>query len=418
MAEGIRITDLARPRLTAAARELLAAVTEDMVVLEPEAILDLARRQTGLDDFGAEDFKPRLALACACYLEDEGLSTMGRLTAFSVLLRSAVQRLRFEALWRTHPDVAAVRLERPIIIAGLPRTGTTHLLNLIAADTRLRSLRYWEAVEPFPDPTEKVAPGAEDPRIQRCRDEFALRDTIMPYFKNMHEMLPDHIHEEAELMMLDFSSQFVETLGLLPRWRDDYLQRDQTPHYRYMKRVMQALQWRRGPERWIMKSPQHIEQLPALRDTFPDATYVITHRDPVSVTTSLLTLMAYTGRIGRDPVRPREIADYWVDRFERMLMACVRDIDCLPPEQTIHVRFDDFMADNLGTVDKIYALANQPLTPDVRQGMETYIDTNPRGKHGQVRYDLQGDFGITPTELYRRFKTYMDRFEVAQEQQG
>jgi hypothetical protein len=415
MTMGIRITDLAAPQLNDAARSLMGSVTEDMVVLDAEGILAVAREQTGLDDFGDMEFVERLRLCCQAYRDDTDLNTMGRLTCATVLIRSAVQRLRHEQLWRQHPEIAEVEISRPIIIAGLPRTGTTHLLNLISADSRLRSLQYWESLEPFPAPGEPVSGDDDDPRIQRCIDEFAFRDQIMPYFKNMHEMTPRHIHEEAELQMLDFSTQFVETMALVPEWRDYYLAHDQTPHYRYMKRTQQALQWLRGPERWIMKSPQHVEHLPAVHRVFPDATYVVTHRDPVSVVTSLCTMICYAGRIGREPVRPREIATYWIDRTETMLNACVRDVEQLPAEQVVHVHFKDFMADDMGTIARIYERAGHPLTEDVAAAMRSYIAANPRGKHGQILYDVEADFGYNPDELYQRFRNYTDYFNVSLE---
>ena len=327
-----------------------------------------------------------------------------------------MQRLRHEALWRDNPEIGDVEVSRPIIIAGLPRTGTTHLLNLISVDSRLRSLQYWESLEPFPAPGEPVSGDDNDPRIQRCIDEFAFRDQIMPYFKNMHEMLPRHIHEEAELQMLDYSTQFIETMALLPAWRDYYLDHDQTPHYRYMKRAQQALQWLRGPDRWIMKSPQHVEHLPAVHRVFPDATYVVTHRDPVSVVTSLCTMIAYSGRIGRDPVKPKEIGAYWIDRTETMLNACVRDVEKLPPEQVVHVHFRDFMADDIGTIERIYGTAGHPLTGDVRSAMLQYVSDNPRGKHGQVLYDVEEDFGVSRDQLYERFSDYTNYFNVSLEQ--
>jgi len=415
MADAIRIDDLASPGYTPAARELLDAVTEDMVVLDPEAIMAVAAEQAGLNDFGSLDFVERLQLICDAYKADTELSTMGRITVSTVLVRNAVQRLRHEALWQAHPEIADTRIESPIVIAGLPRTGTTHMVNLISNDHRLRSLQYWESLEPFPAQGEPTTGDDADPRIQRCIDEFEFRDLIMPYFKNMHEMLPRHIHEEAELQMLDFSGQFAETMGLLPSWRDYYLAHDQTPHYQYMKRVMQALQWQRGPDKWVMKSPQHVEQFVALRNTFPDATYVVTHRDPVAIMVSLVTMISYAGRIGRDPVEPGKIAAYWIDRFERMLNSCMQHADSLPPQQTIHVRFSDFMADDMGAIERIYELASHEMTSEVRDAMVAYIRDNPRGKHGQITYDLEGDFGVNREDVYARCAPYMERFGIERE---
>lgn len=415
MAENIRITDLEHPRLTQAAQELLAAVTEEMVVLDPKGIMAVASQQTGLSDFGCLDFLERVQVICDGYKADHDLTTMGRLTASTVLIRNAVQRLRHEALWKENPGIAQTKIHRPIIIAGLPRTGTTHMLNLIAMDHRLRSLQYWESLEPFPAAGEPTSGDDNDPRIQRCIDEFAFRDQIMPYFKNMHEMLPRHIHEEAELQMLDFAGQFAETMGILPCWQKYHLSHDQTPHYEYMKRVLQALQWQRGPERWIMKSPQHIEQLLPLSRTFPDAIYVITHRDPVAVMESLCTMIVYAGRMGRAPVNPHKIASYWMGRFAKMLDNCLRDAACLPAANTIHIRFADFMADDLGTIRRIYDLADHTLTADIEKAMRGYIKDNPRGKHGRIIYDLEGDFGIDREELYGLYAPYMEKFGVQRE---
>lgn len=415
MSEKIRITDLATPELTQAAKDLMGAVTEDMVILDPQGIMAAASQQAGLSDFGQMDFVERLQLICDAYNADTELTTMGRLTASTVLIRSCVQRLRHEALWREHPEISATRIDRPIIIAGLPRTGTTHMVNLIANDHRLRSLQYWESLEPFPAEGESVSGDDNDPRIQRCIDEFAFRDQIMPYFKSMHEMLPRHIHEEAELQMLDFSTQFIESMAILPAWRDYYLSRDQTPHYEYMKRIMQALQWQRGPDRWIMKSPQHVEHLVPLANTFPDATFVITHRDPVSIIVSLCTMIVYAARLGRDPVDVHKIADYWSARVATMLDSCLANASSLPGSSTVHVRFSDFMADDMGTIERIYAMADHPFTDHIRQAMTGYLKDNVRGKHGQIVYDLEGDFGIDREALYERFTPYMQRFDIQRE---
>jgi hypothetical protein len=234
----------------------------------------------------------------------------------------------------------------------------------------------------------------------------------MPLIVAMHDMPPEHIHEEIELEELDFASYLLEWLCRPARWRDHYLALDQRPHYAYMKRVLQALTWLRGPSRWVLKSPQHLEQLPALLDVFPDATVVITHRDPVSVLRSTLTMLGYGDRVRRTHIDLAGLADYWTLRVEKLLSACVRDRERLPPAQTIDVPFHEFMADDLGMVARIYAKAGLPMTPAARAALAAYGSANPRGKHGQVRYDLKGDFGLEPGELRRRFGAYLSRFPV------
>jgi hypothetical protein len=201
----------------------------------------------------------------------------------------------------------------------------------------------------------------------------------------------------------------------VPRWRDYYFAHDQTPHYAYLKRVLQALQWLRGPDRWILKSPQHMEQLGPLIDTFPDATVVITHRDPVSVIASAVTMLVYGDRVRRTRVDPPAVAAYWVDRVEHLLRACARDRARVPEGRSIDVWFHEFMADDVGTVERIYALADLEMTPEARAALETFLRENPRGKHGRIVYDLERDFGLDGESLRRKFDFYFERFGVALE---
>ena len=190
---------------------------------------------------------------------------------------------------------------------------------------------------------------------------LSFLDAALPYFKRMHEMTVDHTHEEIQLLAIDFSTMLFETTAPMPMWRDDYLARDQRPSYAYLRKILQVLQWLRGGTRWVLKSPQHLEQFPALVETFPDATFVVTHRDPVSVTASMVTMLAYTARLTRDRVDVEGIGHYWADRLERMLGRCAAERDVLPADQTIDVHFDEFMADDLAMVGRVYELAGQPL---------------------------------------------------------
>jgi len=410
--EEIRIADLAAPEYTPLQRAAIEAAAQFSVSLTVEAVLDAARAETGLSDFGSDDFRERLSVWLESLEEDEGLSAGGRIGNFRDAVRYASQRLRFEDLLRRHPEIDEVEIDRPILIAGLPRSGTTHLVNLISADRRLRSLPYWESLEPIPSLRE--GPGADglDRRFLRCREAWERTERLTPLLKAMHPMPPEHVHEEIELQGLDFSTYVFEWKARIPRWRDYYLAHDQRPHYAYLKRVLKALTWMRGPSRWILKSPQHLEQLVPLHETFPDATIVVTHRDPVSVIASNVTMLAYGARMGRSSVDPPAIASYWIDRIERLLRACVRDRDRIPRERSLDCRFHEFMADDVAMVERIYRLADLEMTPGARRALDDYMAANPRGKHGRIVYDLKADFGVDPDELRERFGFYVERFGV------
>ncbi len=415
--ETIRITDLAQPQLSAAQSGALAYAATLQIELNRDSILQEAALATGLQDFGPLDFTPRFDLLCEEWSADGGLTNLGRLSLRNKLLQHARSRLLIHDVLKRHPEIHAIDIQAPIIVAGLPRSGTTHLLNLMAADTRLRALPLWESYEPVPLPGEQLLPSGVNPRYQRCGDQWQMMQSLTPLLAAMHPMNPDHIHEELELMGPDFASYNYEWLSVSPRWRDHYYASDQTPHYEYMKTVLKILTWQDGDHtgantRWVLKCPQHLEQLGVLHTVFPDAMVAMTHRDPVSVIQSAITMLAYGQRINRQQVDLDGLLHYWTDRIERLLRACVRDRAEVPAQQSIDVLFHDFMADDLGMVEKIYARANLSVTALARQQLQSFVDEHPRGKEGQVVYDLRGDFGVTPAQLRARFGFYFERFPV------
>jgi hypothetical protein len=412
----IALDDLAEPRFTVDAQAILKLMTEAGadVSLRTDALMAAAVDQTGLDDFGSDDFVGRLDILCGA-LRDEARLDQAGLFAQSTLVTGLLRnRLLLEDLIRRHPEILEEEVARPIVICGLPRTGTTHLHNLLSADRELRSLPYWESLEPVLAEAERPADGGVDPRRERTELSLSVLDVVMPEFKRMHEMTVDHVHEEIQLLAIDFSTMLFETIAPMPAWRDDYLTRDQRPSYAYLKRILQAMQWLRGGTRWVLKSPQHLEQFPALVDAFPDATFIVTHRDPVSVTASMITMLAYSARVGHQQVDLPWIGRYWADRLEQMLRACVRDRDALPADQSMDMRFDQFMADDMAMVRRIYELAGQPITGTAETAMTAFMADHPRGRHGGVLYDL-AQFGLDGKQLRESMAFYIERFGISEE---
>ena len=289
------------------------------------------------------------------------LSASGVVSWYSQLLQFLKNRLLIQALLTRHPEINDIRIERPIIICGLPRTGTTHLHNLIGSDPGLRSLPYWESLEPVLADHERPEPGG---LTCLARTGFALDvlNAASPYFNRMHEMTVDHVHEEIQLLAVDISTMLFETQALLPTWRDFFKGEDQTPSYEYLRTILKVLQWLRGGERWVLKSPQHLEQFGPLVSTFPDATFVITHQDPSSVTVSMSTMVAYTSRMSVEHIDPRAIGAYWSAWVEDLFRACTDDRDLLPAGRSLDLLFHDFMADDMATVERVYEVAGQPFT--------------------------------------------------------
>jgi len=412
MASKIRITDLGSPELSpmqTAAIDHCERLTIDM---SSATILEEACKRTGLRDFGSMEFVTRLDM----WLEEAGgdpdRRNVGRLSLRNACVRYASNRLLINDLLARHPEIHDIEIRRPIIIVGLPRTGTTNLVNLLSADDSLRSMPLWESYEPVARRGEGPGPDGVDPRFERCQREWDAMQMMSPLVQYMHPMNPDHVHEELELMLPDFSSYNLEWIARVPKWRDFYVTQDQTPHYEYMKTVLKVLTWFRPRDRWILKSPQHLEQLGPLMRVFPDAHVVMTHRDPVAVVQSAATMTCYAARMSYRTIDPGWYADYWTDRVGRLLAAAVRDLDVVPSSQRFDCHFKDFVADEMAMVREVFQWAGHTLSDRAAREIGARIEKRETQPEPTIAYDLRADFGRTPDEVRTGFGAYIDRFDV------
>ncbi|HET9628336.1 MAG TPA: sulfotransferase [Novosphingobium sp.] len=405
--EKVRIEDLKNPVRSELQLQALAYGEANPVTLTPQAVLAAAEAATGLSDYGADDFRPRLKLWLECCDADEGMSGSSRIGIFNQAVNYAVQRLYLEDFIRRHPEVEQVDIDRPLVVAGLPRSGTTYTLALLAGDPRLRSLPHWEGVRPIAEPY--IVDG-KDTRHELCEAEWNQQDALLPMMKLVHEFAPDHVTEDIELQGMDFGGYYIEWTARVPAWRDFQFATDRTPWLRYIRRAMQALTFQKGPNRWVTKCPQHMEQMKEVMAALPGAFIVLNHRDPVASIQSAITSMGYTSRITRKRIDLDEIAEYWIDRYERLLRSCVRDRDAVPADRVYDLYFNRLMDDPIGQLEAIYRKADMPFDEQTRAAFEATIAANQRGKHGQLVYNLRGDFGLNPNDIRDRFAFYFERF--------
>lgn len=412
----VDLSDLTTPVLTEVQRNILAYTEAHPVDLDCDRMLAEAVAQAGAEDLADDGgLQERLAAYVGAIEDDTGLRQLTRRTLRQRIVRLLRNRLSLTDLLKRYPEITAIEIGRPLIVVGMPRSGTTHLVNLIAADPRRRALPYWESQEPIPARGQGPDSAGVDPRYARAKAEHDALMASAPYVAAMHDQYPEAIEEEVELLDLDLAAYVLEWHARVPSWRDTYLGLDHYRHYRYLRTVLQALTFLRGPQTWVLKSPQHAEQLGPLLATFPDATVAFTHRDPVAVIQSAATMMAYSDRLRRNSIEPQWLIEYWADRVHRLLSACVRDRDLVPADRSIDIGFHQLNGDEMSQLRALYELAGVDIPRRVDERFRSYIDANPRGKKGRIRYDLTGHFGVTPRELRSRFDFYFDRFDVRPE---
>lgn len=406
----VRIDDLREPVRTPEQQAVYDIGASMSVDLGFDGIVSEARRATGLERIADATVYDRLRAQIAAVEADDGLSGIGRYIVRQRFVTLLSARLRFEDFVRRYPEALEVELEPPVIVVGLPRSGTTHLVNLLAADARFRSMPWWEVQEPTPVIGDMPGRDGIDPRWSRAQAVHEMTMATSPIVALMHDRPPHSIEEDCELNDLDFCSYTLEWHARVPQWRDHYLALDQRVHYEFLRQELQVLSHLRGPRRWVLKTPQHLEQLGPLLHTFPDATIAFTLRDPVAVLQSAITMLAYGDRNRRRTVAPDELSAYWIERIEMLLRAAVRDAHLIPADRRVDVEFGEFMADDLAMAERIIAASGLEITEAAHAQLGAYVASNPRGKDGRIVYDLRADFHLDPDALYERFAFYFEAF--------
>jgi hypothetical protein len=391
---------------------LLERVGRRPIDLSEPALLEAARRATGLDDFGEPWFREGLRALLASYEEGGHLTTFGRLRARNECIRLLANRLRIEDDRRRFPEIARERIAAPIFIVGLPRTGTTLLHHLLAQDPAHRVLAVWEVLAPSPPPRRETRD--TDPR--RAAAERSLRrfERLAPEFAAIHPIHASGPEECVNLFNLCFASMQFETASDVPTYAAWLERQDLRAAYAYYRELLKLLQWRCPAERWVLKSPAHLFALDALLETFPDACVVQTHRDPLRVLPSQCSLVAHLRVLGEKRVEPqaigREVPATFARGVERAMAVRARTGE----ERFTDVHYRELVRDPLAAVRAIYERFGLRLEPRAEAAMKSWLAANPQGKHGAHRYTLE-QFGLDAAIESRRFAAYRERFRIAVE---
>jgi hypothetical protein len=377
--------------------------------LDIETMQKAARRRAGLVDFGAWPIEEPLSRLMRAYRDEAALTTLGRVTVRELIVSLLENLLHLEAERARLPGIADRRIEAPVFIIGLPRTGTTLLHGLMSEDSDNRVPRTWEVMFPaaFPNTEQGI-----DAARKLTASRLAWANRLAPQFKTIHPIAPDLPQECIAITAQVFMSIQFHTTHDVPSYETWFEQHSQRLGYEFHYRLLQHLETRRPGRRWVLKAPGHLFALDDLLARYPDAKIIQTHRDPLRVMASMASHATVLRRAFSDSAIPERIAADWTERWAQALRKFLVVRDRSPAEQFLDLDYDDIENSPLETVERVYAFLGWRSTDKARAAMGRFIDANPKNKHGVHRYTL-AQYGLDRDVEIRRFGDYCKRFNIA-----
>jgi len=378
------------------------------------SVLQTARRQTGLSDFGdhsACNGLDRLLQSCR---QDARLNPFGRLVMRRRMVELAANRMKILDDLKRHPEILDVPIRRPLLVTGLPRTGTTLLYNLLAQDPAGRPLLLWEATWPSPPPTTETR--STDPRIKDAYTHVKLAHWLAPRLPAVHTLEPEGPEECLSLTMHTFVSPGFLMLGDV-RGYEDWLRQltfeDKVVAYEFYKRQLQLLQWRIPTGHWVLKSPAHLPGLDALLTVIPDACIVQAHRDPAKAVPSVCSLFAIVRGMGTDELDLHGLGTHAAEFCAELVDRATAARESFP-DSVLDVKYPELIENPIGTIHRIYERFGYERSDRMDAKMKQWLVENARDKKPAHRYDL-AQFGLDQAMIDRLFGEYRERYEVARE---
>lgn len=379
------------------------------VDLCPERLRAMAEKDTGLrqDSRDRDLFDSQLSVLLPALHEEARLSDFGRLVSHGSLLKVMKERLWLEAILAEHPEIERIELAPPLFVVGSMRSGTTRIQRLLASDPGFNSLRLYEAQAPVPSPRSFRARrmGKADPRIAQSRHILRLLASINPAILQVHPTGPMEVDEELGLLDQSLSSAMIEAQRRVPTFARHCEASDQVPAYRRLRLLLQLRTWFEGvdPSKpYVLKTPQHMQDIAALHTVFPDSPLLFLHRDPVQLVASGASLAWNQMVIQSDDVDPRWVGQEWLHKTAYRLSTVGTERGRIPAGLQFDLFYVDVSADWRNAISRTYAFLGRELTPDILRAMSAYVDRAARQhRYASHRYRLE-DFGLLPGEVRER----------------
>jgi hypothetical protein len=378
--------------------------------LEPEALIAVARRRSGLDDFGDWDFQEPLAVLMKAYREESSLRAFGRVAVRWDTLRFLSNLLRLRQEEKADPAIINEPIVRPIFILGLPRSGTTFLHNLLAEDPGNLAPRCWQTLFPYPPAT------GPDRRAELTHRQYSRFLLLAPELPSLHPLDARAAQECIEITGHVFRSLRFDTTHYIPSYQAWLEKAGHVEAYRFHKRFLQHLQHQSGIGRWILKSPDHIFALDALREVYPDARFVFVHRDPMKVLPSVARLTEILRQPFTRDIDRLQIGRQVSDRWELGAKLLIEASDWLrsTPERVFHVRYKELVKEPMATVSELYRHFGLPMSTQGEMALRRAIAERPGGGYGRNSYCFE-DYGLNPAVERKRYSAYLAHFRIQPE---
>jgi hypothetical protein len=377
--------------------------------LDVDRVEEDARSQTGLDDTGGDHYRNGLERLVAAMNDEGGLTEMGEIMQHARLTALLAARLRVEDTYRLHPEIDDEEIGGPVFVIGLPRTGTTALSQLVAADPQFRSLRLWESGSPVPPP--ETATQHTDPRIAVAEGNLALMNEAFPLMQTMHHTEATTATECQDLMGMSFRTVHFDGFARVPSYLKWVIDTDMKPTYLYHRRVLRLLQWHCPPTLWHLKTPVHMFALDALVDAYPNARFLWSHRDPVKVLGSVCSLIHYTRSWSSDRDDSVELGAEELDRWWVAIQRAMDFRERMGDDRFADVTFSELQSDPLDALEKSLTRIGLPFDDPSRASVAEWAGTHEPGSHGTHSYELS-DFGLDPDQIRERFAPYYAAFDI------
>jgi hypothetical protein len=383
-----------------------AGGADKLVSLHGDGLLETAMRDTGLADFGGEAWRAHFDVLVRALEEESDLHLVGRILVRAEILQALRNRLRLAEHWRLQPEVLQREVDAPVFIVGSPRSGTSILHELMAADPATRAPAMWEMQRPFDEPS---CAASVDRVVQFWHD-------LQPEYETMHANSGFLPNECIFMTLHEFLSDHWGGNHVVPSYDAHLRSADHVVAYRYHKRFLQTLQGGAGSCRWLLKAPSHLFQLESLFKVYPDARIVRTHRDPLKTLASSISLMGTLKWMRCNKVdmsaAPARLAYGFAYVYQREIEQ--RAAGRLPDDRFVDLHFSDLVRDPVAAVEGVYRKLGWALVGEAGERVAAYAAAKPKGSRGSHRYSLE-QAGLDTAQERERFAFYMAHYGIEPE---